>query len=340
MKNRNVYLLGLSVLIAGNMYGQALPETKSYESADRTIRVANGEKVELRVGEVVDVYCDSDDIVNSFWESSMSACWVDHAWVFHSGGKGNDHPNNRYITLSHIDSSIGLTRIYALEPTDGFISMEMYYSLSWRYPGSRIYVLQDEYYFKLKVYAIHPKSVSLSEETVRLSEGKSVVLTPSLTPSDAYTKYTWSSDNEEVATVDEDGEVYAEGEGSAMITVTTGNGLTASCEVRVLPAPDQVSLPAEVRLYVGYGYQMSPELYPKESAADLRWKSSDKKVASVNTSGYVSAKATGETEITVTTDNGVSAASSIKVEDAPEGMKASEAQSRLSIIQKLVNRTL
>ena len=46
---------------------------------------------------------------------------------------------------------------------------------------------------------------------------------------------TWTSDNEEVATVDENGLVTAVGEGTATITATAndGSGVSASCVVTV-----------------------------------------------------------------------------------------------------------
>lgn len=341
MKNR-VLFLALLVCWAGNVSAQNLPETKSYDYdgvADRTVTVKEMDKLEIRVGEVVDVYCDSFGITDNFWEPSMSMCFVDHAWVFHSDGTANKHPNSRYVAISHIDPSIGLTRLFGLEPTDGTIWMEMYYSLSWRYPGSHVYVLQDDYDFQLKVYAIKPETVSLQEEKT-LREGQSFVLEPTLTPSDAYSKYKWESDDEKVVTVDEDGKVTAVSEGRAIVTVTTDNGLSASCEINVVPAPDAISLSADFNIYVGYGYQLVPDLEPVESYADYFWYSSDKSVAKVNTSGYVTAVSAGTATVAVTADNGINASIEIYVEPAPEGLSAEEAKARIRIVNELVNRTL
>lgn len=330
------------VFLTGSAHAQALPETKAYDYdgvADRTVTVEEMDKLEIRVGEVVDVYCDSYGITDYFWEPSMSMCYVDHAWVFHSDGTANKHPNSRYVAISHIDPSIGLTRLFGLEPTDGFIWMEMYYSISWRYPGSHIYVHQDEYPFQLKVYAVKPKSVSIQEE-LSLREGQSASLEPVLTPSDAFSRYKWSSKDEKVATVNDKGVVFAVSEGRTVITVTTENGLSASCAVTVAPAPDAVSLPVETSAYVGYGYQLVPQLEPEESTASYRWTTSDKNVARVNTSGYVTAVAVGNATITVTTDNGVSASTSMDVLDAPDGLAAEESRARCKVIKELVNKTL
>ncbi len=64
------------------------------------------------------------------------------------------------------------------------------------------------------------------------------------TPSDAMPELTYSSDNEEVASVDEYGCVYALSVGTATITVTTDNGLSASVVVNV-PAPPVMELDKE-----------------------------------------------------------------------------------------------
>lgn len=74
-----------------------------------------------------------------------------------------------------------------------------------------------------------------TEETVEA--GKTVTLTPTVSPINATNKnVTWSTSNAEVATV-EDGVVTGVAEGSAVITVTTEDGnFTATCAITVTPA--------------------------------------------------------------------------------------------------------
>ncbi|MGQ4667904.1 immunoglobulin-like domain-containing protein [Metabacillus halosaccharovorans] len=81
----------------------------------------------------------------------------------------------------------------------------------------------------------HPTTVTLDQETITLSEGKTGTLHATVTPNDAVNKaVVWSSNNEEVATVDENGKVTALKEGKAKITVTTvDGGLMAVSEVTV-----------------------------------------------------------------------------------------------------------
>ena len=81
--------------------------------------------------------------------------------------------------------------------------------------------------------------VSLDPTTLTLAVGESSTLTPTVLPNDASNKnVTWESDDESVATVDDDGNVTAVAKGTTQITVTTADGgFAATCDVTVTPAP-------------------------------------------------------------------------------------------------------
>ena len=88
-------------------------------------------------------------------------------------------------------------------------------------------------------YVVPVTGVSLDESSITLDVGGNQTLTATVTPEDATNKKVrWSSDNEAVATVSEDGVVTAVAGGTAVITATTHDGFfTASCTVTV-NAPD------------------------------------------------------------------------------------------------------
>ena len=88
-------------------------------------------------------------------------------------------------------------------------------------------------------YVVPVTGVSLDESSITLDVGGNQTLTATVTPEDATNKKVrWSSDNEAVATVSEDGVVTAVAGGTAVITATTHDGLfTATCTVTV-NAPD------------------------------------------------------------------------------------------------------
>ncbi len=79
-----------------------------------------------------------------------------------------------------------------------------------------------------------PTAVSILNDEVKIAIGGTIKLSTAFVPADAESVLMWRSDNEQVATVDGDGVVTGVAQGTAIITVTTENGLSASCEVMVV----------------------------------------------------------------------------------------------------------
>ena len=78
--------------------------------------------------------------------------------------------------------------------------------------------------------------ISLNIEEAEIEEESTMQLIATVEPEDATDKkVTWSGSDETVATVDATGLVTAIKAGTATITATTSNGLTASCTVTVVP---------------------------------------------------------------------------------------------------------
>ena len=77
-----------------------------------------------------------------------------------------------------------------------------------------------------------PGKVTLNESAVVLETGDSVQLKATL-PKNTYSRITWTSSDESVATVTSKGKVVAVSAGTARITAATFNGKKASCTVRV-----------------------------------------------------------------------------------------------------------
>ena len=92
---------------------------------------------------------------------------------------------------------------------------------------------------KVVVLKEYPEQVTLGNSQVDLKEGHTQQLTATLSPSAVAKKnVTWTSNNNAVATVDENGLVTAVTEGEAVITVTTENGKTASTTITVSNKPN------------------------------------------------------------------------------------------------------
>lgn len=115
---------------------------------------------------------------------------------------------------------------------------------------------------------------------------------------------TWSSSDEEVATVDETGLVTAVGAGEADITVSVADAnisSTTHIKVVILPtgveAPETLSLKLNGEATKALGAKMTPE---DATDVKLAYLSSDESVATVDESGNVTAVGVGECTITTT----------------------------------------
>ena len=86
--------------------------------------------------------------------------------------------------------------------------------------------------------------IKLSSSKLTLEIGESETLAATVLPENATDKsVSWTSDDEEIATVDSNGKVTAIAEGETVITVTSKNGKTATCDVTVnASAPDYVEM--------------------------------------------------------------------------------------------------
>lgn len=167
--------------------------------------------------------------------------------------------------------------------------------------------------------AVPVTGVSLDKETAALSIGDTLTLTATVAPSNADNKnVTWSSSNENVATVDDNGTITAKGAGTAKITVKTEDqNKTASATITVSTVPvTGVSLDQEAAtLKVRDTLTLTPTVAPANATnKEVTWSSSDTKVATVDSTGLVTAKGIGTATITVKTkDQEKTAAATITV---------------------------
>lgn len=75
-------------------------------------------------------------------------------------------------------------------------------------------------------------------ESAELGRGITMKLEPQFTPDYAETTLKWSSTNEDVAVVDDEGVVVGIEEGTCVITVVSENGLEANCQLTVIELPN------------------------------------------------------------------------------------------------------
>ena len=154
------------------------------------------------------------------------------------------------------------------------------------------------------------------------------------------TKLTWKSSATKVAAV-AGGRVTGKAAGTATITVTTANGLTASIdlEVKDIHAPTAVAIAPVDPIGVGETVQLTAELQAIDTPqTKLTWSTSDKKVATVSNAGLVKGIKAGTATITVLTANGLTASVDITVSEGiveVTGVSLSQAEAKMTVGGKL-----
>ena len=152
---------------------------------------------------------------------------------------------------------------------------------------------------------IQPENISIPSPMTVVA-GQTITLIPTITPSDAVTTLTWTSDDETIATVNSEGVVTGVKKGQTFINVETDNGKSAFCKLTVTaPQPIEVSIPKSATVNVGETITLTATLTPQNAATTLTWMSDDPAVATVDANGTVTGIAAGLAIIQVTTANGL-----------------------------------
>lgn len=149
--------------------------------------------------------------------------------------------------------------------------------------------------------------VFLDKSILRLNKGEEYVLKATVLPENATNKNViWVSENDLVATVDEEGEVTAVSGGTSVITVKTSDGnFSATCKVTVnVPATGIFLNQSKLTLVEGESVMLFAAVMPSDaSCRKVIWNTSNSNVASVS-NGEVLAIAKGTTIITAKTEDG------------------------------------
>ena len=164
--------------------------------------------------------------------------------------------------------------------------------------------------------------VQLGREALDMIEGNTHKLTATVLPENTTDSksISWSSNNEAVATVSEDGTITAKSAGTAVITATSENGKTASCaitvEKKLIPITEVLIDKSSATLTEGDSTTLTATVLPENTTdrKDISWSSSNNDIATVDTTGHVEAKKAGTVIITATSTNGKTAECTVTVE--------------------------
>ena len=162
-------------------------------------------------------------------------------------------------------------------------------------------------------------SVTLKKTSLTMQVGKTEILKVTVKPTNAVIKNViWTSSNTKVATVDSKGKVKAIGKGTATITATAadGSGKNAACKVTVVKKiVTGVTIKCKANtVKVKKTLTLTATVQPTNADINgVTWKSSNTKVATVDSNGKVCGIKKGTVTITATAKDGSGKKDTMKV---------------------------
>lgn len=204
---------------------------------------------------------------------------------------------NKKYTLKSLDEKV------ATIDEDGVITLNSY-------GKARIQATTEDGGFtdvcEFDVYE-HTTGVKLSAESVRIKKGDKFSLTAVILPegkNDGMLR--WSSDNEDIASVDENGVILGKAKGEAVITVTTvDGGYIATCNVQVYQPVTELRMDTKaITVKTGENQQLTATILPYDADnKNIIWSSDDSSIADVNSKGVVSGIKAGQVLIRATSED-------------------------------------
>ena len=183
------------------------------------------------------------------------------------------------------------------------------------------------------------ESLEFTQNNISVKKGENIKLTVIVNPTElSNSKFTWTSSDESIVTVDSNGNIKGIKPGKAEITVTSSNGKKAVCTVNVVEETVDVQKILltinKKNINVGSTTQIKAKIEPENATnRELVWTTSDKNIATVDENGVVKGKKSGTVTITAKTKDGkVVASTKITINDVPKKIESlSFAQNNVSI---------
>ena len=163
--------------------------------------------------------------------------------------------------------------------------------------------------------------IEVNKESMTIQSGSTETLSVTYTPEDTTDdkEVTWTSGDETIATVDDNGVVIAQSAGTTTITAAVGN-CSDSCTVTVEAVNEgddeeddpidkpltQIEINKESMTIQSGGTETLSVIYTPEDTTDdkeVTWTSGDETIATVDNNGVVTAQSAGTTTITATVGN-------------------------------------
>lgn len=173
----------------------------------------------------------------------------------------------------------------------------------------------------ITVKPVYATKVVINQSSFEMLAGSQKQLTATVTPNNVEQNgVSWKSSNSSIVSVDQNGLVKANKNGTVYITARSNDGKrTTSIRIKVVvPSPTNLNISATTNtIKKNQQLKLNVTAEPTNSSAGkFIWSSSNSSIASVSSSGYITGRKAGTAIITVKAKNGGAKASfSINVED-------------------------
>ena len=162
-------------------------------------------------------------------------------------------------------------------------------------------------------------AITLNQTSIALAKGKTYTLVATVAPENATDKSVkWVTSNDKIVKVDANGNIQAVSNGTAIVTASSANGQTASCNVTV---KDSTPIEGDYKVTLNQSTlslnkndtaTLVPTITPNNYVSGMTWSSNNTKVATVD-NGVVKAVGSGSAVVTVTLSNGAKASCTVNV---------------------------
>lgn len=176
--------------------------------------------------------------------------------------------------------------------------------------------------------------VALPETPLVLATGETATAETSYTydgetPENAQPEVVYTSGDETIATVDENGVITGVAEGETTITATVGE-LSASRAVSVIIPVERLEAES-MALHLADGpAALSYTVVPENFTGELTFASANNSIATVDADGQITPVAVGDTNVTVTAPNGMTATAQVRVWDGPKELTLTPAKTEVT----------
>lgn len=152
-------------------------------------------------------------------------------------------------------------------------------------------------------------AIELDAQTLSINKGTKATIHATILPAKASNKkYSWASSDETVATVNAKGQISALENGECTISCTAADdgGKTATCALSVVQPVESLLISEDkLQLIKGATKNITALCMPANAAIQaLEWSSSNKKVATIDENGKVTAVSPGQCTITCAATDG------------------------------------